>query len=119
MAAITIEGSSTLPNTYLRPGRRMTVERTELVDKMIRRGFAVVIAEEKPAAVEVAPAQELDHLRGVRGTEPPARNASRDEWAEFLTAEEVPFDEDATRGEMIAAWDARYEEVSEDGDPTD
>jgi hypothetical protein len=42
MARVTLEGSIT-PSTFLPRGRRLTVERTPYIDKLIQRGYVVVI----------------------------------------------------------------------------
>jgi hypothetical protein len=48
MARVTLEGSIT-PSTFLARGKRMTVERTPFIDKLIRRGYVNVV--ETPDAV--------------------------------------------------------------------
>lgn len=49
MARVTLEGSVT-PSTFLARGKRMTVERTPFIDKLIRRGYVNVV--DHPDAVE-------------------------------------------------------------------
>lgn len=122
MATVTIEGSRMLPNTYLRPGKRMTVERTPLVDKMLRNGFVTLVqgVDATQHVIQIVDDQReaADNERQLSGT--PARNASRDEWAAFLRDEGVPFEDGDTRNELIAAWDSFFpDEVEPDGDADD
>lgn len=115
MARVTIEGSIT-PSTFLRRGHRMTVERTDYIEKLIRGGYVVVVRN-LPADTEVVeiPAAQMPASRGeseVR-TDPPARNAKRSDWADFLESQDIEFGEFDTRDELIARWDA--ESVDFDG----
>lgn len=108
MARVTIEGSVT-PSVMLPRGQRMTIERTEVIDKMIRRGFVVVVEEHAPAPV-IASITDVVTMAEAPG-EPapvPARNASREEWASFLIEEGVPHEIGASRNQLIAAWDAAF-----------
>lgn len=50
MAQVTIEGSRTTPSTYLAAGDRITVELTPFVQKMIRSGYVVKVADIPDAA---------------------------------------------------------------------
>lgn len=52
MSRITIEGSVT-PSTFLARGERTTVERSEFIDKLIRKGYVVVVPERMPVAEEI------------------------------------------------------------------
>src|SRR5690606_20485032 len=108
MARVTIEGSVT-PSVLLPRGHRMTIERTEVIDKMMRRGFGVVVEEHTPAPV-IASITDVVTMADV-ATEPapvPARNASREVWAAFLVEEGVPHEIGAPRDALIAAWDAAF-----------
>lgn len=57
---------------------------------------------------EVVAEQDDDpeFVEEVEEIEVPDRNDKRDDWAEFLTAKGVPFEEDAKRGDLIALWDS-------------
>ena len=44
----------------------------------------------------------------------PARNADREEWAAFLTAEGISYPEDAGRNKLIEIWDT-HEGTTDDG----
>lgn len=135
MARVTIEGSIT-PSTFLRRGARITVERTDYIDKLIRRGYVTVVqdfpAAAAAAAEEVAQTVQAQHAavdaeRQLSGT--PARNASRDEWAAFM-GDRAQFDDSHTRNDLIQMWDeiqspprAEHQpedvEAEDDGDATD
>lgn len=95
MATVTIEGSLS-PSAELPRGERRKVQRSEHVDRLIRKGFVVVVDEDG----DVVPTPE------PTGPEAPAKNASTDAWRDFLTAQSVEFDPDATRDELVDAWDA-------------
>lgn len=120
---VTIEGSATQPNTFLAAGRQVTVERTPLVAKMIRRGYVnEVRAEPKPTIPDPVPVQEtmaevervveeapetarLEKL--VQGV--PSKAASTAAWKDFLSGLEPPveYPEDATRSQLIELWESR------------
>lgn len=127
MAKITLEGSRQTPSTYLAAGKRITVDRTPMVDKMIRKGYVRVIEEGTTVSaaqhvIEIVEEQQaaVDSERQLAGT--PARNASRDEWAQFLRDEGVPFDESAARNDLILTWDSYFPvdaEVVDDGGTDD
>lgn len=126
MAKVTVEGSRTTPTTYLAAGKRMTVDRSPLLDKMIRRGYVRVV-EDVPATAHVE--QIVTEARVAADTErelsgAPARNASWETWAEFLDQEGVSYEEADTRNALISRWDNRAhasapEESEDDGDVTD
>lgn len=126
MAKVTLEGSIT-PSTFLARGARVTVERTPLIEKYIRKGYVVVIAAaaaKTPVVEEIGQIVEArlktaDNERQLTGA--PARNASREDWAEFLRSQGLPFWEDDTRSELIARWDRRdeYIEAEDDGGTED
>lgn len=97
---VTIEGTVT-PSVHLGKGERRTVERTEFVDKLIARGYVSVITEHPEPVIEEDPVEPGE----APVTVSPARNASRSVWADFLTDAGVPYPGDATRDELVAAWD--------------
>lgn len=116
MTQVTIEGSKTNPNTFLKPGAQITVERTSLIDKLLRRGFVNLIETPDPIH-EPTPAimneieQEVDEQREAAASEhaltgAPARNASTEDWRTYLSGKGFAVPESATRAEMIAAWEA-------------
>ena len=124
MARVTLEGSIT-PSTFLARGARVTVERTPYVEKLIRKGYVVVIAaaaDKTPVTEEIArmvdtQQEAVDNERQLTGA--PARNASRDAWAEFLRKEKIPFWEDDTRNELIDRWDRRAEDTQAEPEAED
>lgn len=101
MAQITIEGSKVTPTTFLKPGARITVERTRYIDNLLRRGYVNLIAvheQADPQPVDEVPAPEPDPFG-----EPP-ESAAKSVWAEFLTTKGVEFPSGATKADMITAW---------------
>ena len=106
--AVTITGR--IATTYLDRGETVTVERTERIDRLIEKGYVAISGDD--ALVGAAyPAETDEAAHGDdRGPEPaeedeaPARNASRAEWAEFLTGQGVEVDDDTTRDEMVELW---------------
>ncbi|AYD82020.1 hypothetical protein I5G60_gp25 [Mycobacterium phage Saguaro] len=109
MAKITIEGSLT-PAAGLARGERREVQDSAEVREYVRRGFAVVVDEES-GQPEPAPLPEP--------VSPPARNASRDDWAEWLAEHTDVVTEGKDRGELIEsydAWQARHDRPAETED---
>lgn len=116
-STVTIEGSIT-PSAVLARGERRTVRLTERVQRLIDRGFVVVVGE----AAELTPSEvHADtEANADSSSDPevaPAGNASREVWARFLESKGVTFpdgqvDEDgheddvAGRDELIAIWQA-------------
>ena len=100
---ITIEGSI-LPSAWLARGERQVVRADDPHAKfLVMNGYAVVVDTntapdaETPEPVNPAETVELD---------PPARNASREDWAEFLAQHPVGFvTEGKNRDQLIAEWD--------------
>lgn len=104
MARVTIEGSRLSPSTFLAAGERATVQRTDRVERLIARGFVVEVPEQR-TATEVEADEQADQSREELGV--PARNASRDDWAEFLARHPGGFvTEGKDRAALIAEWDA-------------
>lgn len=98
MASVTIEGSLS-PAAFLARGERRTVQRTDRIDKLIRRGFVVVVDEE--GEVEAPPAPEP--------VKAPAKSASRDDWAEFLAEHTDIVTEGLNRDALQAEYDTWLE----------
>lgn len=95
---VTIQGSIT-PCVELARGEVRTVTVTDHIRMGVRNGYWNVIDgsldEPEPEA-----STEPDEKQ------PPARNASRDDWAEFLAEHPRGFvTEGKDRGELIAEWD--------------
>jgi hypothetical protein len=115
MTAVTITGSAITPSTFLAPGRTVTVARTELVDKLIARGFVIVTDAPALAAPEpeedTAPDGAVESSDGLTETIPdydgvPGRNASRAVWAAFLESRGFIVLPTHTRDELLTRWDA-------------
>lgn len=118
--AVTIEGTLTPAAGVLERGERKTVQYTDRIDRLVTGGFIRIIeflddgveqvAEATDAPVEV---EEVNPLGGHPLDEvipdPPARNASRDDWAEYLAKYTDIETEGKDRGDLITAWD-HYDE---------
>ena len=63
MAQVTIEGS-VMPSAFLPRGERRTVERSDFIDKLIRRGFVTVVPAPEPVA------EEVPEISGPQGVDP-------------------------------------------------
>lgn len=94
MATITIEGSLT-PSSDLPRGERRTVQDTDEVRKFVARGFANVVDED--GTPEPAPLPEP--------VPAPKRNASRDDWAEWLADNTDIVTEGKDRDALLAEYD--------------
>lgn len=117
MSTVIIEGSIS-PSSFLARGDRQEVQRTPFVDALISGGFVDVIEEIED--VFVPPPADLtnpptEQLSGEL-PDPPARNASRDDWAEFLAnyPEGEFVTEGKKHGELLAAWDEHQVKVEGD-----
>lgn len=105
MARVTVEGSLT-PSTFLARGARLTVERTSYIEKLIRKGYVVVVGnspviQEIESIVQPQLAATAAERRIVQA---PFISALKSEWAEFLDSQGVAYPEGATKSEMIARW---------------
>lgn len=75
----------------------------------VEAGFVVaeVVAEEvadpSDAGGDVVPSNN----GGDGAPQPPSKNATTAEWREFFDALGITYDSDATRGELIDAWERR------------
>lgn len=100
MATITIEGSLT-PASNLPRGERRVVADTTDARRYVAKGYAVVVDEDD------APVPAPDPFgQPVTDEDAPARNASRDDWAEFLARHPHGFVTDGkNREQLIAEWD--------------
>ncbi|UOW93007.1 hypothetical protein SEA_CAIB_23 [Gordonia phage CaiB] len=103
---VTIEGSRLHPTDLLASGEKRTVALTDRVQRLIDRGYVVVIEDESDAP------EPADAPNGTpASTEPtaPKRSASRDEWAAFLDGLDpaVEFTDDDGRDDLIAKYDDR------------
>jgi hypothetical protein len=100
MATVTVEGSLT-PSNWLATGKRVTVQLTPRIERLIAKGFLLLIATDaapKKAAQSVADAP-------YRAGEP-AWNALRDEWARFVIAHGQVVVASDTKGDIIHRWQA-------------
>ena len=98
---ITIEGSI-LPSAWLARGERQVVRADDPHAKfLVLNGYAFVVEANTVADPEpkANPADDVE-------LDPPARNASRDDWAEFLAQHPAGFvTEGKGRAALIAEWD--------------
>lgn len=104
---VTIVGR--IATTYLDRGETVTVERTERIDRLIEKGYVAISGDDAlVGAAYPAETSEAAHGddRGPDDTalEAPGRNASRAEWAEFVTAQGFDVTEDQTRDDLVEAW---------------
>lgn len=109
MATVIIEGS-TSPSAFLARGERVEVQRTKDIDKLIKRGFVVVVDDyDNQDAPE--PASQPEPPKA------PSKGASKADWQEWLASQEPPveFDPDDTRDELVDKWEAH---VAESGEAT-
>jgi hypothetical protein len=102
MSDVTIEGTVQPAAGVLRRGEQARVQYTDRIRRLINGGFVKVVTwhdpepKASPSAPEGAPAPDL---------ELPKRNASREDWAAWLTFKGVTFPADASRDEMVDYWD--------------
>ena len=94
------------------------VERDEMIDKWEKMGLLSVspaegapesrengpVAADQPVPAHEGPSDDDDAPVGV---EAPKASARKSEWAAFLTMQGVDVPADATKAEMIEAWDSR------------
>ncbi|MCV7187045.1 hypothetical protein [Mycolicibacterium thermoresistibile] len=98
------------------------MELTDRVRRLIAIG-AVVVVDDNPATEPVEQADSTPDGGGLLPPgpnladsadltpleplmiEPPALNASRRAWAEFLTSRGIEFDDDAIRDDLIEIWE--------------
>ena len=130
---VTIEGSKATPTDRLAPGRRVTVEYTADVRKLIAIGGAVIVEHHYDEVPEPLPekiwspgddpilpevpesaygpdATPLAPLTSEFFPEtpiPPPGNASGDVWRKFLAEQGIEVGEQWGRVDMIAAWKDR------------
>ena len=95
---LTIEGTRT-PSVQLATGARVTVVDTPEVRRRVALGYVKIVNEitqyddEEGGGGVQAPS--------VNALEPPAKNASKAEWIEFLAAIGLDFDPDYTKAELL------------------
>lgn len=117
MAQVTIEGSRVTPTTFLAPGARITVERTPYIDKLLSRGYVNLVATQ-PAAEhveQIVTAQREAAASEHSLTGAPAKDALKSVWAEFLESKNIEYPADATKAQMIEAWEGH----GADAEPVD
>lgn len=107
MTNVLVEGSSS-PCVHLARGEQRTYVLTPDVQRKIDRGYFIVLRTWEPEGVS-APESVEETDDDVDGA--PRRNATREEWYEFVTALDPPIAvwEGATRTEIQQLWDERVE----------
>lgn len=108
MSAVLIEGM--VSTVYLRRGEQAAVELTDSVSDLVRRGFVRIVdthGNHKPERDDPASGSDAAADSGGAG-EPPltGKGSGRTAWMEFLTEQGVPFSPEASRDDLIAAWQA-------------
>lgn len=110
---VTIEGSLTPAAGLPGRGERKTVQHTDRIDRLVEKGY-IVIVETFDGAPE--PDEDQDDEQDDQADDssrdesaPPKANASRVDWAEFLTSQGVSFPDDeggewASRDDLIIIW---------------
>ena len=86
MAKITVEGSRLSPSTFLAAGERASFQHTKRIDALISAGFIVKVDDETGEVVETEVEGGGTGQLVPDAENPPKRNASREDWAEFLAA---------------------------------
>ncbi|AXQ60641.1 hypothetical protein SEA_ALI17_25 [Gordonia phage Ali17] len=106
MAEVTIKAQQSVGR--LRAGDVVTVERSDYVNGLIKRGRVAVVDDAvTDESIVVDDGDKALPVRPGDLPEPPKRNASRDDWAEYL-AEHVHIEggtEGKTRPELLEAYD--------------
>ena len=96
MAVVTVRVSDSIVDYPLGTVLR-DIEVTDRVRRRVKLGIFQVIEgsldDPEPAAEETPAA------------EPPAKNASRADWAKFLDAKKVEYEDDDTRDDLIDVWE--------------
>lgn len=103
--AVTIVGR--IATTYLDRGETVTVERTDRIDRLIEKGYVAISGGDSlVGAAYPAETSEAAHDETSGQDDPgaPARNASRAEWVEFVTAQGFDVTEDQTRDDLVEEW---------------
>lgn len=109
MTEVTIKAQQNFGDT--RVGDVVTVERTPYVDRLITNGRVVVVDDEPTTTVSVTDP--------TLAPQPPARNSSRDDWAEFLAEHSPIVTAGKSRDELIAEYDTLTAPVIGDDDVID
>lgn len=111
MAEVTIEGSLT-PSTYLGRGQRARVELTGEVERKVALGYVKIVERHDDTGLTVTELEADANAEAARAdltphtlANPPKRNASREDWAEFLAASTDIVTEGKDRDTLIAEWD--------------
>jgi hypothetical protein len=124
MPVVTIEGTLTPAAGVLKRGEQATVTYTARIERLVKRGFVKIVTVHMPLPVrepdtplpvgDYAPADEEDEVEDEQeplpypdddgATDEPGRNASKEAWREFLTAQGVHYPESASRDDLVAGW---------------
>lgn len=109
MAKITVEGSRLSPSTFLAAGERASFQHTKRIDALIAAGFIVKVDDETGEVVETEVEGGGTGQLVPDAENPPKRNASREDWAEFLAQHPDGYvTEGKDRDTLIAEWDAKH-----------
>jgi hypothetical protein len=138
MASVTIRGSIT-PSARLPRGEQITVQDTPTVRKFIADGWADLVAEHNDEQLKTALATATPPGPGIEvpadGTMSPeitgdgsgealppanenvaaplvspAKNASRDVWADWLTKHSIVYLPDTSRDQLVGLWETYQDE---------
>jgi hypothetical protein len=97
MTVVTVEGSLT-PSNVLATGKRMTVQLTPRIERLIAKGFLILISSDAKAA---------ESVQGAYRAGEPAWSDDRDVWAAFVIGHDQPVVAADTKGDIIHRWQAR------------
>lgn len=120
MSSVTIKGSI-MPCGFLARGEVTTVQLTPFVQRLIDQGFVDVVADAVPlseGAVERVAPEPADPPTPpeVEPPKAPHKNASRDDWAEFLAPHPGGFITDGKgRDELVSMWEAYENQAPDQG----
>ncbi|QDH93182.1 hypothetical protein SEA_ZIPP_28 [Gordonia phage Zipp] len=95
---VTIEAQQSFGE--LRAGDVVTVDRTGYVDRLIKNKRVVVVGDDTEPTTTVAPGGDDLVPAGI-----PKRNASRDDWAEWLAVNTSIVTEGKTHTQLLAEYD--------------
>lgn len=113
----TVEGTLFPAAGVLGRGERKTVAYTERIARLVAKGRLKVVEFHDPEPEQLKfPETPTDHELPndvFVPAEPPKRNASREDWAEFLAIHHGVITEGKSRDELLDEWDA-LNEPSED-----
>jgi hypothetical protein len=112
-ASVIIEGTLTPAAGVLERGERKTVAFTPRIQRLVEGGFVKVVEHlDGPLEDELVGDQDPGDEGLTDTPQPPAKNASRDDWSTFLESQNIEAGE-RTRDELVQAWADYLDELEE------